>query len=267
MVGFNEDKHSYKDNQGKDYISVTQWIHQFIEPFDSEYWLMYKTCEALEGGLKKDENGKYLKVKGFYPKVMKVGLKNYALRYINDLMYDIVYKELEQLWALENKKSIEKGSAYHKEQEDIAYYNNSILHPVLKKDVAVIPKEKKVGFDNFYNEITADGCYIEYLIFDEELKIAGQIDKLFVQGKNFWIRDYKTNKEIKYSGKNKMKFPFDKLDDCNFSHYTLQLGLYALLLERKGYKLKGLALEYYDKEIPIEYLKKELKFALKRERG
>jgi hypothetical protein len=58
------------------------------------------------------------------------------------------------------------------------------------------------------------------------------------------IIDYKTNKEIKMeSYKNwegvsdKMLSPIDHLDDCNFSHYALQLSIYMYIILKHNPKL------------------------------
>ena len=75
MVIFKEEDHSYRNRyNGNKYISVTTFIKDFYEPYDESYWLRYKACEAMMGGQKKDSNGKYLKLKGFYTLVMKSGL-------------------------------------------------------------------------------------------------------------------------------------------------------------------------------------------------
>jgi hypothetical protein len=51
------------------------------------------------------------------------------------------------------------------------------------------------------------------------------------------ILDFKTSRKISYWGWGEtMYWPFNKLRDANFWHYTLQLSLYAMILEdRHGY--------------------------------
>lgn len=77
----------------------------------------------------------------------------------------------------------------------------------------------------------------EWIIYDEDLKIAGTIDMLFkIKEKRVAIFDWKCSKEIKFKNSERAKFPLAHIDDCNFSHYSLQLNLYKFLLE-KNYDL------------------------------
>lgn len=49
-VGFEDSTHTYFDlNDGSKYISVTQLIHLYQKPFDSNFWASYKACEAILG--------------------------------------------------------------------------------------------------------------------------------------------------------------------------------------------------------------------------
>ena len=68
----------------------------------------------------------------------------------------------------------------------------------------------------------------------------------------------------------KMKFPLTKLDDCNFTHYTLQLSLYAWMLQRinPDFVIKDLIINHYDHNgnntlYHCQYLKKEVELLLK----
>ena len=47
-VAFNDEKHLYWDTKtGDPYISVTQLISQYEQPFDEFFWSRYKSLEAL----------------------------------------------------------------------------------------------------------------------------------------------------------------------------------------------------------------------------
>ena len=81
---------------------------------------------------------------------------------------------------------------------------------------------------------------IEKLIFDENLKLAGTIDLLLKSKKlpnTYIICDWKTNKEINDQSKYKEHalYPIESLDDCETTHYGLQLGLYGHILKSGGY--------------------------------
>jgi ATP-dependent exoDNAse (exonuclease V) beta subunit len=126
------------------------------------------------------------------------------------------------------------------------------------------------------------GIYPEFLISlksrDNLLKVAGQIDLLIKDGDEITIIDYKTNKEIKkksyYDSNTKtnlmMKYPLNNLMDCNYYHYTLQLSLYAYLLQQinPNFIIKSLQLYHIDhdgksKTYHLDYLKDDVVRMLK----
>lgn len=84
------------------------------------------------------------------------------------------------------------------------------------------------------------------------------------------IVTHNTNKEIKLKGfydkkkrtTEKMKYPLGELDECNFSHYTLQLSTYAWMLQHNNpdFNIKKLKLVHFDHndkrtEYDVEYKK------------
>lgn len=87
------------------------------------------------------------------------------------------------------------------------------------------------------------------------------------------IPTHNTNKKIdqeSYFDRNTkkrqmMKFPLDNIQDCNFYHYTLQLSLYAYLLQKINpkFKVKKLIIVHFDHdgnetEYQCEYLKEDV---------
>jgi hypothetical protein len=77
----------------------------------------------------------------------------------------------------------------------------------------------------------------EWMIFDEELKLAGSVDMVYENSDGtLSIYDWKRSKEItKINGWN--KFAVNPLichmPDANFWHYALQLNTYKAIIERK----------------------------------
>lgn len=84
------------------------------------------------------------------------------------------------------------------------------------------------------------------------------------------IVTHNTNKEIKTKGffdkktktTDKMLYPLHDMDECNFSHYTLQLSMYAWMLQHNNpeFQIKRLRLVHFDHndnrtEYDIEYKK------------
>lgn len=106
----------------------------------------------------------------------------------------------------------------------------------------------------------------EVKVFDEKLGLAGTIDVMAVRGKEVYLVDWKTNKKIEQTGyKGAMaKAPVSYLPDCNYTKYALQLNLYRHILERQGYKIRGMNLIHLlpdgnYKTYNIEFMNKEIK--------
>ena len=105
--------------------------------------------------------------------------------------------------------------------------------------------------------------------------IAGNIDLLCWNEKEQEIQiwDYKTNKEIKMCNEfgKKMLHEFSDLDDCEYIHYSIQLGIYKEILQTKlGIKIGKCYLAYFNERnsdfIPIKCmdLSSKCKMALNR---
>lgn len=83
-------------------------------------------------------------------------------------------------------------------------------------------------------------------------------NKSYLAGYNL-IKTHNTNEKIRTENKfQKMKAPLAHLDDCELSHYTIQLSLYAYILEDKGYEIMELGIDHFNTEITVPYLKKEV---------
>lgn len=263
-VIYSDKNHIYlgkRDNQ--QYTSVTQLIHNYTQPFNSAFWSAYKACEAL------------LSPEDFYSlKQILLKTKIWKNEYLET--YDIdekLFKEKrsEILQSYEDKKNVacERGTSIHEVQENLFYNQDAKI----KKYVGGGKFDIKKG----YYKLDLDrAVYPEFLIsydFDDYLKVAGQIDLIVKDGNEITIIDWKTNKKIdqeSYFDRNTkkrqmMKFPLDNIQDCNFYHYTLQLSLYAYLLQNINpkFKIKKLVIIHFDHdgnetEYQCEYLKEDV---------
>lgn len=250
-IGFNDESHIYFDINNPDdrYISVTTLIHSFTQPFDKEFWSVYKSLEKL---IPKDswaiEKKSLLNTKRFDKSILEV-------YNISENDFNKVQQDLLDSWDEENRKSCERGTKIHSEIENSFYKN--------PKDISL----QKFGIGGKfeckkdYSELDLEyGVYPEYLIYnktsDNVLKLAGQVDLIVKDGYYITIIDHKTNKKIDLKGgfntqtksAAKMRYPLNNLDDCNYNHYQLQLSTYAWMLQKLNPKfvIKDLILNHYD---------------------
>lgn len=266
-VCFNENSHVYWNvNDNEKYISVTTLIDRYAQPFDSEFWSGYKALEQL---LPTEAWGMEKKSLLTTHKIDKELLTTYN---ISELDFNKAQQRILDEWDKTNRESCERGTKIHAKLEQSMY------------DMGANVTLKKFGVggkficDKGRTSLDLDnGVYPEYLISymsdDKLLRLAGQIDLLAISGNQFWILDWKTNKEIKQkSGFNtqtkstsKMLYPLNNLDDCNYLHYTLQLSTYAWMVQqlRPDLNLQELIMVHFDHNgkqtvYHLDYLKDEV---------
>ncbi len=109
----------------------------------------------------------------------------------------------------------------------------------------------------------------ERILFAEQYELAGMSDLIIdIDDVFFDVWDWKTNREFNFFnpyGYETLFKPFDHLQSCQWSVYTLQLSVYAYMyeLEHPGRKCRQIRIGYWDKEkktferIQIMYMKHE----------
>ena len=234
-VVYNDAKHIYVGKNGetkdKKYISVTTLIGLYENKFDGDFWSKYKALEALI-----PDNFDNIK-----PLLLET--KKWSDSYLNDLnvtkeQLEAKVKEIKSEWKNKNKEACEHGTRVHAKQEQ-GFYSNA------DKMISKFNIGGKIPvFKNHQSLDMESGIIPEMLLTyqssDGLLRIAGQSDLVIKEGNKINIIDYKTNKELKqksyFNPKTKtyemMKFPLNKIMDCNFWHYTLQLSLYAWMIQK-----------------------------------
>jgi hypothetical protein len=237
---FDEGPHKYTDSNGNEYISVTTIIGNYVPKFDEKYWAHKK---AVERGVSEKE---ILKEWG----TIKNEACDRGTRTHNGIENAI--KEYSQFKdAIKYLEQRESGRCVT--VADIPFMN-----------IAPLDVEKfKSATNNKYPEIYRvfqyylDNGYVIYSeigVFDPDLLISGTIDILCDRPTDFVILDWKTNRDgLKFESgyykkdktiippqltnewvkkNDKMLPPLAHLDECNGSHYTMQLSIYARLVER-----------------------------------
>ena len=214
---FFPDDHHYECNGKRIGTSVTTLIHEYTNPFDKE-----KVSKKIS---------------------LKTGRPQ---------------EEILKDWELENRFSTIKGTLVHEYAQGL--WNGEEVLPNYEniKDIDINRLKKafeasKVQAQKFYNDYkdTFEVVKDEFIVGSLEYDIAGSIDNLFLnkENGNLVMIDYKTNKKIDTESFNhvKMLYPLDSLDDCNYSHYSLQLNIYKILIEKyTSIKVKNVFIVYFD---------------------
>lgn len=148
--------------------------------------------------------------------------------------------EMRAKWQKINDEANIFGTSVH---EDIEYY---IRNGIIKDN------DNKHWVEQFATLKFEGQLFPEERLYCLERKICGTSDLpelLCPIKKTINIWDFKTNKELHKSSKygNYMLGQFFYIEDCNFNHYTIQLSIYAYLLELKGYTINELNLIYFNR--------------------
>ena len=266
-VCFNEEAHTYwNENDNEKYISVTTLIGRFSQPFDRNFWSAYKALEKLLSSEDwKIEKKSLLDTHVFNKEILNV----YD---IDENVFNKTQQDILDEWDKTTRESCERGTKIHAQLEESMYKMGA--------NVSL----KKFGIGGKFvcdkgrtNLDLESGVYPEYLISrtskDGVLRLAGQIDLLVKNGNEITICDWKTNKELKTKGgfdtrskqTAKMLYPLNKLEDCDLSHYNLQLSTYAWMIEKlnPNFIIKDLVLVHFDHSgkqtvYHLPYLKNEV---------
>ena len=117
----------------------------------------------------------------------------------------------------------------------------SLLGDELHKDIERFYKGKQVSNESpeFYHflEFHKDHSHLEplrqeWMVFCDELELAGSIDALFKDGDDIVLVDWKRSKAIKEQAPDCGLYPLTHLPNANFWHYSLQLNIYKAILEK-----------------------------------
>jgi hypothetical protein len=245
---FDEEKHTYTNtNTGELSLSCTSFIAQFHEKFDADAIAFNlvtnvpKYREKYQGMEIKDA---IADIKMDWRRRTEVG--------------NTVHKILENHFLGINVFDSSKGEKWNRRIKMLtSAYDRLCL------------EDRNQGFE-FFSEM---------ILYSDRHKLAGQSDKVLInhQSRTFKVLDYKTNRKgierSAYQDK-RMYPPVGHLPDCNYSHYSLQLTLYAYFLEQElNYQCAGLTLLWVNTnnpesvaiiEIPVTPLINEIEWLLDR---
>lgn len=157
-------------------------------------------------------------------------------------------QEIKELWRQSGDEAARLGTALHKLIED--FYNGKRVYS---------QTIEFVYFTDFTKDYNLTPYRTEWMVYDEELELAGSIDMVFLNDdKTVSIYDWKRCKSVEmYSDFNKYGLsPIQNIPDTNYWHYVIQLNTYKMILER-NYELnvKELVLICMHPELDASYQK------------
>lgn len=272
MIKFNSKLHTY-ELENEVYTSVSTLIGKYKRPFMGDHYSKYKAYERILG---KGEFKRLRQISGLHhtdPRII-----DFLRSVVSDELVAPVIKEILGEWENKRLTSIKKGNDYHTFKEQQALRSGVCINPYTNIECKTIPSsiiEFKKGEEVRTSSVKQlidleDGFHPECMLWNSEVKIAGQADLVFIdtiKGVRYIdIDDHKTNKEIKtanfYGGK--MLSPLDHLGCCNYNHYRLQISAYAWLLEQGGFTPRYLGFTHLNKPYRFEYMKKEIESIIPR---
>ncbi len=84
-------------------------------------------------------------------------------------------------------------------------------------------------------------------------------EKTYMATRAFIVTHNTNNKISTYGFKGqRMKAPLSHMQDCNHSHYNLQISAYAWLMEQFGFIPRNLSFHHYNKMYKLDYKKEEV---------
>ena len=143
-------------------------------------------------------------------------------------------EEIKLEWDKKRDHSSKLGTLLHKNIED--YYNG--------EKVANFSPEWFYFLEWDKANVHLTPFRSEWVIYDEELMVAGTIDMIFKHGDDYimvdWKRSAKINKQDRY---NFFNHPLAHLPGNNYFKYALQQNFYKFILEKYyGIKIKAMFL-------------------------
>ena len=282
-IKYRDDIHEYTNRSNKKYISVTTLKGLYCNKFEDlkDFWGLYKGIQAALGvryAEKKAMSGLYMNKGGNFKELGQQGeLERLKPLVLIGIQFGL---DLPSIAKTNNTRfDLWKGMADYANARGTRYHD-------MKEAEAL-----KSGFDRVGDTIAAvqykysfnlaeleDGFHSEVMLYNHHYEVAGRADKLILETdvlRDRWMLwdDYKTNKKIDTTNPfQKMKYPLNHLDDCNFIHYAIQINTYEWLLKQFGFKTKHRRItwvilddnEQVVKEVPmiIPNLQKEVQLML-----
>lgn len=305
-INFDPVEHKYTDDNGLVYTSVTTVIGKYKPKFNQKYWAMYTALKEAGFKVRPDfEKNRFIVVNGITRTIDSLYSEPVACFEVELVLQKWANltkaacdrgNEIHDFLEDNINDSKEGGAA-----------TNAVIKPSLGNQSELLEiktvheldqtavKDRYPSIYKTLKNLINKGLvlYAEKRIYSTTYQIAGMIDVLAVYHptKKFMILDWKTNKDemlftsgyfkkTKIQGKyvktdtfvpkqSYLKAPLNNIEDCKGMIYSLQLSLYAFIMELWGYKLVKDGLWIYHlrpglepKLMGIRYMKKEIQLML-----
>lgn len=303
-IRFEPVEHKYTDETGLVYTSATTLIGKYKKKFNNYYWSMYTALKNKGYKVKQEDTEQIIYVNNVPRNIKSLWNNNFYSNLAKEVLVRWqVLTDVACARGNEIHDFLEDSINLSKDDED-GISNDAIQpnlrtvfgnEPVILKTKHDLDKTQ-IGkrFPEIYDKLKGyidKGLvlYAEKRVYSTTYQIAGMIDVLIVNPytKQFAILDWKTNKDAmhfhsgyykkkkmpdgtyiktdKYIPKvQKLLYPVQHMDECKGMIYSLQLSLYAYIMELWGYTLAdGLVICHVrpglrPKFINIDYKKKEI---------
>lgn len=223
-IQFEEESHTYTiDGTRAGWTSCTGFLHNFFGHFDAD---------------------------AVIAKMMS------SPKWFESKYFGMTAEEIKKQWSDKGKASSEAGTRMHL---DIEHFYNAM--PAGGTDYSFDDGLKGLAVDQWTPAEGAEWDYFcdyqrkygsqfvpfrtEWLVFDEEHKVAGSIDMVYKKPDGtLAIYDWKRIEELKVENRFQSGLgPVSHLPDTNYWHYSLQLNVYRYILQKHyGYTVSELAL-------------------------
>ena len=309
---FDAPTHIYSDAKGRVYTSATTVIGKYKKPFDKRYWGMYTALKDKGIKVRPNKGCTEIFVNGV-PTTLGQLYGNPTYAWEVTMLFEKWDRLTEEACARGNEIHDYLEDSINLSKGDIAGDSNEVIKPQLGaasngEDFVTIATKHDLDkttiesrFPIVYFKLLSyinQGCTIfaEKKIYSSVYLIAGMIDVLIVKGKQFAILDWKTNKDVMHfhSGyykkikrgevwiksdnfiktDNTLLKPLEHIAECKGMVYSMQLSLYAYIMEMWGYTLvpNGLMICHMrpgldPKMVAIRYLREEVEAMLNHHSG
>ena len=236
---FDEGPHKYTDTLGREYLSVTTLIHEYVPKFDADYWAHKK---ALEQGKTEKQ------IKAEWERIKNEACERGTHKHNN--LEDAIKNVSKFKDAIKYLEQVNSGRCI-----TVADIPDLIPKPLDIDEFKKATEDKYPEIYRVFDFYTEKGytIYSEIGMFLPNVLVSGTIDILCHRKTDFVILDWKTNRDglkfkAGYYKKDKsivpnqltqewvnkreyMLAPVAHLENCNGMHYSLQLSLYAYGVE------------------------------------